>query len=225
MRGFYRCRTRGGVGPTLCQDPPPPSPRIVRRLKSPPRHLLPVPALFSVVAAPPATVAVRPLPPPHLQEPSTSAFVPVSFLVQGCLRDAFTSLDTEFLGLAKRDGLDDGSTALLTLLVGNDPEALTLVVANTGDCRAVLCRGGTCGAGRVGVGWGHGRRGGGGGELLGGMGLRAPVPVHVPVLWGGHAWRLPRGGTAAALLHCTHLGLGLRVLPACPHRHCAAGPS
>jgi hypothetical protein len=30
----------------------------------------------------------------------------------------------------------------VTMVVGNDPDALTLVTANTGDCRAVLCRGG-----------------------------------------------------------------------------------
>ncbi len=61
-------------------------------------------------------------------------------VVSSAMSEAFASLDEEFLEQARRMTLDDGSTALVTMLVGNDADDLTLVVANAGDCRAVLCR-------------------------------------------------------------------------------------
>ena len=63
-------------------------------------------------------------------------------VVTTALRDSFASIDNEFLALAKRDKLDDGSTSLVTMVVGNSPETAHIVVANAGDCRVVLCRGG-----------------------------------------------------------------------------------
>eukprot|EP01048_Picozoa_sp_COSAG05_P030271 COSAG05_NODE_10419_length_566_cov_1.089936_1_plen_96_part_00 len=47
-----------------------------------------------------------------------------------------------FLELAKRRKLNAGSTSCVVVLHGRDPLALTLVCANVGDSRAVLCRGG-----------------------------------------------------------------------------------
>ena len=57
-------------------------------------------------------------------------------------QEAFRELDARFLALAERKGLTDGSTALCLLVHGNVPRSSKLVVANAGDCRAVLCRGG-----------------------------------------------------------------------------------
>ncbi len=71
-----------------------------------------------------------------------NADVELKTVVANAMPEAFASLDGEFLATAKRDSLDDGSTALVTMVVGNTPEDLSLVVANAGDCRAVLCRAG-----------------------------------------------------------------------------------
>ena len=54
--------------------------------------------------------------------------------VASCLEEAYRKLDTEFLA----KDMASGSTALVALLDGR-----SLWVANTGDCRGVLSRGGT----------------------------------------------------------------------------------
>jgi hypothetical protein len=42
----------------------------------------------------------------------------VADIAQAALPESFSALDTEFLALAKRDSLDDGSTALVCVCVG-----------------------------------------------------------------------------------------------------------
>jgi len=57
---------------------------------------------------------------------------------KSALRDAFMNMDQKWLEThAKRDMFEDGSTALC-LCIQNDE----LFVANTGDCRAIMCVGG-----------------------------------------------------------------------------------
>ena len=51
--------------------------------------------------------------------------------------DAYTQTDSEFLKSENNQNRDAGSTASTAILVGN-----RLLVANVGDSRAVICRGG-----------------------------------------------------------------------------------
>jgi len=53
------------------------------------------------------------------------------------IADAYQQTDSEFLKVENNQHRDAGSTALTAALVGNH-----LLVANVGDCRAVLCRSG-----------------------------------------------------------------------------------
>jgi len=53
------------------------------------------------------------------------------------LKSGFKQLDHDWLQLAERNNLDDGTTAICVLI-----ENLTLFVCNVGDSRAVLCSGG-----------------------------------------------------------------------------------
>ena len=55
---------------------------------------------------------------------------------------AFRALDARYLALARRKFARGGTTALLSFVYGSRPEDAHLVLANLGDCRAVLCRGG-----------------------------------------------------------------------------------
>lgn len=59
------------------------------------------------------------------------------------LLEAFAVTDKDLLQLARRKKYHDGTTALLLLFGGSDVNNLYLYTANLGDCRAVLCRGGT----------------------------------------------------------------------------------
>jgi protein phosphatase 1L len=51
--------------------------------------------------------------------------------------DAYTHTDSEFLKSENNQNRDAGSTASTAILVGD-----RLLVANVGDSRAVICRGG-----------------------------------------------------------------------------------
>lgn len=53
------------------------------------------------------------------------------------LQDAFRDCEADFIAVAGREGLRDGTTAVVTLV-----EADTLTVAHVGDSRAILCRAG-----------------------------------------------------------------------------------
>jgi len=53
------------------------------------------------------------------------------------LEASFEQVEKEFLGLAERDGLSDGTTAVVALV-----QADRLTVAHVGDSRGVLCRNG-----------------------------------------------------------------------------------
>eukprot|EP00312_Isochrysidales_sp_CCMP1244_P024435 CAMPEP_0202778220 /NCGR_PEP_ID=MMETSP1388-20130828/54215_1 /ASSEMBLY_ACC=CAM_ASM_000864 /TAXON_ID=37098 /ORGANISM="Isochrysis sp, Strain CCMP1244" /LENGTH=372 /DNA_ID=CAMNT_0049447481 /DNA_START=32 /DNA_END=1150 /DNA_ORIENTATION=- len=53
------------------------------------------------------------------------------------LLQAFSEVERDFLALAERDGLSDGTTAVVALV-----EPTVLTVAHVGDSRGVLCRGG-----------------------------------------------------------------------------------
>ena len=55
----------------------------------------------------------------------------------GALRQAFHEVETDFIKIAGREGLRDGTTAVVALL-----EEESLTVAHVGDSRGVLCRGG-----------------------------------------------------------------------------------
>lgn len=55
-----------------------------------------------------------------------------------CTADAYNHTDTEFLKSENNQNRDAGSTASTAILVGD-----RLLVANVGDSRAVICRGGT----------------------------------------------------------------------------------
>ncbi|OQR91918.1 hypothetical protein THRCLA_08841 [Thraustotheca clavata] len=59
-------------------------------------------------------------------------------LFQKALIEGFLFSDAELL----RKQYDDGSTGLVAWFVGVRPECLRVILANTGDCRAVLCRNG-----------------------------------------------------------------------------------
>lgn len=55
----------------------------------------------------------------------------------------FEAVDERFLRIAEKKDLEDGSTALVCVLRGTKPsKPVELLVANAGDCRAVLCRAG-----------------------------------------------------------------------------------
>jgi protein phosphatase 1L len=65
--------------------------------------------------------------------------------IKASIKDAFLQTDKEILGLAERKKFgQSGSTALVAMLHGNPKlgTALRLVLAHTGDSRAVLCRAG-----------------------------------------------------------------------------------
>jgi len=53
------------------------------------------------------------------------------------LEQAFCEVEKQFLGIAERDGLSDGTTAVVALI-----QDTLLTVAHVGDSRGVLCRGG-----------------------------------------------------------------------------------
>lgn len=54
------------------------------------------------------------------------------------LQQAFHDVETEFLNIAGREGLRDGTTAVVALV-----QEETLTIAHVGDSRGVLCRAGT----------------------------------------------------------------------------------
>ena len=54
------------------------------------------------------------------------------------IQSAFLDVERNFLEWAKRDQLEDGTTAVIAILLGNE-----LHVANVGDSEAVLCHNGT----------------------------------------------------------------------------------
>lgn len=56
---------------------------------------------------------------------------------KSAIADAYSHTDTEFLNLENNQNRDAGSTASTAILVGD-----RLLVANVGDSRAVICRGG-----------------------------------------------------------------------------------
>ena len=85
---------------------------------------------------------VRQAPRPRRRVQPGTVDADVVDVTKASLTEAFATLDSEFLTQAKRDHLDDGSTALVTMLLGNSEDNMSIVVANAGDCRAVLCRGG-----------------------------------------------------------------------------------
>lgn len=58
------------------------------------------------------------------------------------MEEAFPLTDRELMNLSRRKQLKDGTTALIVLVHGTQLEALELLCAHVGDCRAVLCRGG-----------------------------------------------------------------------------------
>lgn len=65
--------------------------------------------------------------------------------IKAAIREAFIQTDKEVLNMAERKKFElQGSTAVAALLHGNPKlgTALRLVIANLGDSRAVLCRGG-----------------------------------------------------------------------------------
>ena len=59
------------------------------------------------------------------------------------LEEAFPLTDKELLTQHRRKDKSDGTTALLVLVQGDELEQLSLFCAHVGDCRAVLCRGGS----------------------------------------------------------------------------------
>ncbi|EGD78411.1 hypothetical protein PTSG_09107 [Salpingoeca rosetta] len=59
-----------------------------------------------------------------------------------CVKDGFKCTDKNFVGLAKRKKMKAGSTALVAIVNGDSKYNAHVVVANLGDCRAVLCRDG-----------------------------------------------------------------------------------
>lgn len=56
--------------------------------------------------------------------------------------ESFPLTDRELLEVARRKKYNDGTTALLLLVVGTQLESLSLFLSHVGDCRAVLCRDG-----------------------------------------------------------------------------------
>jgi len=63
----------------------------------------------------------------------------VSDSVEDAIRNAFLQTDTRFLqGDSSSETREEGSTAVVVVIIGS-----TLYCANTGDSRAVLCRGGS----------------------------------------------------------------------------------
>lgn len=58
-------------------------------------------------------------------------------LSSACAADAYNHTDSEFLKSENNQNRDAGSTASTAILVGD-----RLLVANVGDSRAVICRGG-----------------------------------------------------------------------------------
>jgi len=58
-----------------------------------------------------------------------------SSVLRSSMVDAFLQLDKEFLIMAETDQMDDGSTALVVAITNSH-----VIVANAGDCRAVMCR-------------------------------------------------------------------------------------
>jgi serine/threonine protein phosphatase PrpC len=55
------------------------------------------------------------------------------------LKNTYFSIDRKWLEIAAQEKLNDGSTAICIVIENN-----RIVVANTGDCRAVMYRGGQC---------------------------------------------------------------------------------
>ena len=58
------------------------------------------------------------------------------------LQEAFHATELEFLNIAWREGLRDGTTAVCAVLHPGEGSETTLTVAHVGDSRGVLCRGG-----------------------------------------------------------------------------------
>ena len=61
----------------------------------------------------------------------------------GALEEAFPLTDRELMSFSRRKAHTDGTTALLVVVSGQEVDELSLLCAHVGDCRAVLCRGGT----------------------------------------------------------------------------------
>lgn len=57
-------------------------------------------------------------------------------------KEAFLALDEQWLHMAQKRGLGDGSTAVVCVVRGCTRRPVQLLLANLGDSRAVLCRGG-----------------------------------------------------------------------------------
>jgi len=59
------------------------------------------------------------------------------------MEEAFPLTDRELLQYARRKAFNDGTTALCLLVNGSSADNLVAYTSHVGDCRAVLCRGGS----------------------------------------------------------------------------------
>lgn len=73
---------------------------------------------------------------PPLMTPQVKKIIKDSFV------SAFKETDKSYIQLARRKMQRGGSTGLVCMVYGAYPEDAHLIMANLGDCRAVLCRGG-----------------------------------------------------------------------------------
>ncbi|KAK3256622.1 hypothetical protein CYMTET_34239, partial [Cymbomonas tetramitiformis] len=76
------------------------------------------------------------------REAAPDAGPPTQAEVENALEDGFIQLDKNFLQIASRQLINAGSTAVVALYCGSGPGDLSMYIANLGDSRAVLCRGG-----------------------------------------------------------------------------------
>jgi len=65
---------------------------------------------------------------PNLENDTTN-------VLRSSMVDAFLQLDKEFLHMAEMSRMDDGSTAIVVAITDTH-----VIIANAGDCRAVMCR-------------------------------------------------------------------------------------